>query len=109
MGQEALQGALELLVLKALSRGPKEGMHGFGIAVYIQQVSEDLLRVEEGSLYPALHRMDQAGLVQAAWGLTENKRKARYYKLTAAGRKQLEREQASWQQTAAAVAAFLQA
>ncbi|MGH9394405.1 MAG: PadR family transcriptional regulator [Terriglobales bacterium] len=109
MGQEALQGALELLVLKALSRGPREGMHGFGIALYIEQVSEELLRVEEGSLYPALHRMAQAGLVSATWGLSENRRRARYYRLSAAGRRELERASTAWQQTAAAVATVLRA
>lgn len=107
MGTEALQGALPLLVLKTLSRGPKDGMHGFGIAVHIQAVSQELLRVEEGSLYPALHRMEQAGWIRANWGLTENRRRARYYRLTPAGKKRLEQEEHSWQQVNSAVAAFL--
>lgn len=108
MGTEALQGTLALLVLKALSRS-REGMHGFGIATYIQQVSSELLRVEEGSLYPALHRMEQAGWIAAAWGTTENKRRARYYRLTAAGRRQLEQEVKSWRQVTGAVARVLEA
>ncbi|MGH9481536.1 MAG: PadR family transcriptional regulator [Terriglobales bacterium] len=107
MGAEALQGALALLVLKTLSRAPKAGMHGFGIAVHIQAGSQELLRVEEGSLYPALHRMEQAGWIRASWGRTENQRRARYYRLTPAGRKRLEQEQRSWQQVTSAVAAFL--
>ncbi|HUX66694.1 MAG TPA: PadR family transcriptional regulator [Terriglobales bacterium] len=109
MGTDALQGALALLVLNSLSRGPQAGMHGFGIAEHIQQVSQEHLRVEEGSLYPALHRMEQAGWVQASWGLTENRRRARYYRLTAAGRKQLAREEKTWRHVTAAVAGVLEA
>lgn len=108
MGTDALQGSLALLVLKALSRGPAAGMHGFGIASYVQQVSDDLLRIEEGSLYPALHRMEVEGWVSASWGVTENKRRARYYKLTAAGRRELARQTQSWRQVTGAVAAVLE-
>ncbi|MGH9477055.1 MAG: PadR family transcriptional regulator [Terriglobales bacterium] len=109
MGTENLQGALELLVLQTLERGPEEGMHGFGIAEHVLTVSETLLRVEEGSLYPALHRMEQHGWIVATWGLTANKRRARYYRLRPAGRRELVRQRGDWKQTAAAVAAFLEA
>ena len=86
---DVLQGTLDLLVLKTLARGP---MHGYGIAVHIQQVSEEVLRVEEGSLYPALHRIEQAGWISSEWGVSDNNRRAKYYRLTAAGRKQLAAE-----------------
>lgn len=101
---DILQGTLALLVLKTLQMGP---MHGWGITLHIQQISNDILRVEEGSLYPALHRMEQAGWVSAGWGLSENNRRARYYQLTAAGRKQLTQEEESWQQLTGAVALVL--
>lgn len=101
---DILQGTLALLVLKTLQMGP---MHGWGITLHIQQISNDILRVEEGSLYPALHRMEQAGWVSAGWGLSENNRRARYYRLTAAGRKQLTQEEESWQQLTGAVALVL--
>ena len=91
---DVLQGTLALLVLKTLSRG---AMHGYGITLHIQRVSNDLLRVEEGSLYPALHRMEQDGWIAAEWRATENNRRARYYELTAKGRKQLEQEEKDWQ------------
>lgn len=107
MGTEALQGALELLVLKAVSRGPSGGLHGFGIALAVQQGSEELLRVEEGSLYPALHRMERQGWLRAAWGRTENGRRARYYRLTAVGRRELNRQLGEWRRVQGAVAAFL--
>ena len=97
---DLLQGTLALLVLKTLARGP---MHGYGITLHIQQVSEDILRVEEGSLYPALHRMEQDGWVSAEWGMSENNRRARYYRLTAAGRKQLTAEEQNWQRLTQAV------
>ncbi len=91
---DILQGTIALLLLKTLaSRG---SMHGYAITSHIQQVSADMLRVEEGSLYPALHRMEQEGLVRAAWGTTEKNRQARFYTLTAAGRKQLAQEEESW-------------
>ena len=101
---DILQGTLALLVLKTLQMDP---MHGWGITLHIQQISNDILRVEEGSLYPALHRMEQAGWVSAEWGVSENKRRARYYRLTAAGRKQLAHEEASWHQLTGAVALVL--
>jgi transcriptional regulator len=92
--QEAFQGSLPLLILKILvHRGP---LHGYGITVRIQEVSEDLLRVEEGSLYPALHRMEEAGWIKAKWLTTENKRRARVYEITADGRKRLETEEKRW-------------
>lgn len=102
---DLLQGTLALLVLKSLSRGP---MHGYGITLHIQMVSKDFLRVEEGSLYPALHRMEQEGLVSAEWASTENNRRARYYRLTADGRKQLAEEEKNWAQLTHAVSRFLQ-
>ena len=87
---DALQGTLDLLVLKTLSRGPQ---HGYGIAAHVQAVSGDILRVEEGSLYPALHRMEQAGWIAAEWQITANNRRARLYRLTRAGHKRLSDEQ----------------
>src|ERR1700722_12614548 len=88
MAKNDLQGALELLVLKTLSQ--IGSLHGYGIVLHIQRASDDLLRVEEGSLYPALHRMEQNGWIRSEWALTETNRKAKYYELTAAGRKQLQ-------------------
>jgi transcriptional regulator len=89
-----LQGTLDLLVLKTLAQ--VDSMHGYGIVLHIQTASNELLHVEEGSLYPALHRMEQDGWVRAEWRTTEKNRQARYYALTAAGRRQLAREQESW-------------
>jgi PadR family transcriptional regulator, regulatory protein PadR len=91
---DILQGTLGLLVLKAIAAQGK--MHGYSIMSFIQTVSNDSLRVEEGSLYPALHRMTQDGWLKAEWGTTETNRKARFYSVTAAGRKQLEQEEESW-------------
>jgi PadR family transcriptional regulator PadR len=91
---DVLQGTLGLLVLKALSAQGR--MHGYAITSHIQRVSSDLLRVEEGSLYPALHRMAQDGWLKAEWGTTENNREAKFYTITAAGRRQLEVEEESW-------------
>ena len=91
---DILQGTLALLVLKTLSAQGR--MHGYAITAHIQRASADLLRVEEGSLYPALHRMEQEGLVRAEWGVTEKNRQARFYRLTAAGRRRLAAEEASW-------------
>jgi transcriptional regulator len=102
---DVLQGTLVLLVLKTLARG---SMHGYGITLHIQRVSRDALRVEEGSLYPALHRMEQDGWISAAWGTSENNRRARYYQLTAKGRKQLAAEEESWARLTQAVASVLQ-
>jgi len=101
---DVLQGTLDLLILKTLTRGP---MHGYGITVHIQRVSDDVLRVEEGSIYPALHRMEQEGWIKAQWGTSENNRRARYYELTSSGRKQLGEEQRNWEQLTHAVASIL--
>ena len=90
---DALQGTLDLLVLKTLSRGPH---HGYGIAADIQDISGDMLRVEEGSLYPALHRMEHLGWIRAEWDTTENNRRARMYTLTRAGEKRLAEELEKW-------------
>src|SRR3954466_6636401 len=90
---DLLQGTLDLIVLKSLSWG---AMHGFGLARWIQRTTEDVLQVEEGSLYPSLYRMENRGWIRAEWALTENGRRAKYYKLTAAGRKQLRAELESW-------------
>jgi transcriptional regulator len=89
-----LQGTVELLILKTLSWGP---MHGYGIASWIESVTSDALRVEEGSLYPALYRMAGKGWITAEWGLSENNRRAKYYRLTASGRRQLQRETRDWE------------
>ena len=91
---DILQGTLVLLVLKTLASHKR--LHGYAITMHIQHVSADLLRVEEGSLYPALHRMEQQGWLRSEWGVTEKNREARFYALTAAGRKQLAQEEASW-------------
>ena len=109
MGRESagcLQGALDLLVLRTLDGRGR--MHGYAITLHIQSRSGDVLRIEEGSLYPALHRMEQAGWIKADWGATENNRRARYYTLTAAGRNQLAAEQDKWMTVAGAVARFLE-
>jgi len=99
--QEGFQGSLALLILKILARrGP---LHGYGITVRIQEASEDVLRVEEGSLYPALHRMEEAGWIEAKWLTTENKRRARVYEITADGRRQLDAEEKRWMAVNAAV------
>jgi PadR family transcriptional regulator, regulatory protein PadR len=102
---DVLQGTLTLLVLKTLAR---RAMHGYAMTLHIQRVSNDALRVEEGSLYPALHRMEQDGWIRAEWGVSENGRRARYYELTAKGRKRLEEEEKTWQQLTQAVASVLQ-
>lgn len=101
-----LQGSLDLLVLKTLSWQP---MHGFGIARWIQRLTDDALQVEEGSLYPALYRLENRGLVKAEWGLTENNRRAKYYRLTAAGRRRLAQEAETWSRFTMAVAKVLRA
>ena len=98
---EVLQGTLDLLVLKTLdSMGP---MHGFGIALRIQQVSEDLLQLNQGTLYPALLRLEQRGWITSKWGISDNNRKAKFYALTRAGRKQLEEETESWDRMSAVI------
>src|SRR3954469_23742254 len=103
---DLLQGTLDLIVLKALSWGP---MHGFGLARWIQQTTEDVLQVEEGSLYPALYRMENRGWIKAQWALTENGRRAKYYTLTAAGRRQLVAESRSWNEMAGAMTKIMTA
>lgn len=90
---EMLRDTLDMLILKTLQRG---GMHGYGIAEFIEQRSESVLRVEEGALYPALHRLEVRGLLAAKWGVSENNRRAKYYSLTAAGRRQLEADATRW-------------
>jgi PadR family transcriptional regulator, regulatory protein PadR len=105
MAKNDLQGTLELLVLKTLSRMGE--LHGYGIVVHIQRASDELLSVEEGSLYPALHRMEQNGWIVSQWALTETKRKAKYYKLTAAGRKQLQGAERNFEQLVKGVRAIL--
>src|SRR6516162_2059451 len=99
---DILQGTLALLILKTLASGQR--MHGYAITAHVQRVSEQLLRVEEGSLYPALHRMEQEGWVRADWGKTEKNRDARFYSLTAGGRKQLMQEKESWKRLTEGVA-----
>src|SRR5260370_40548566 len=101
---DVLQGTLDLLVLKTLSRGPQ---HGYGIAAHIHDVSDDALRVEEGSLYPALHRMEQAGWVAAEWQTTAHHRRARLYRLTRAGHKRLDEEQEKWERLTRALGKVL--
>ena len=103
--QDSLQGSLPVLVLKILSRrGP---LHGYGITAQIEGISDEILRVEEGSLYPALHRMEEAGWIKAKWLTTENTRRARVYEITALGRKQLEEQESRWREVTAAVAHVL--
>jgi PadR family transcriptional regulator PadR len=104
MARDTLQGTLDLLVLKTVARGPE---HGYGITCHILAASDRQLRVEEGSLYPALHRMEAAGLIKAEWKSSENNRRARYYSLTRAGQKRLAHELETWRQHTAAVIAFL--
>jgi transcriptional regulator len=97
---DLLQGTLDLLILKTLSLGPQ---HGWGVAQRIQQVSRNLLQVNQGSLYPALYRLQRQGWINSSWKVTENNRRARYYALTAAGRRQLAAERESWERLSAAV------
>jgi transcriptional regulator len=101
---DVLQGTLDLLVLKTLSWGPA---HGYDIARWIQHVTGDVLRIEEGSLYPALHRLEKRGWIQSEWGLSENNRRAKYYRMTARGRQQLRTESSTWNTFAEAVAKVL--
>lgn len=100
-----LQGTLAMLVLRALARGP---LHGYGITTAIHRVSHELLRVEEGSLYPALHRMEEAGWIGSEWGETETGRRARFYSISSRGRKELEREKAEWARLIKGVSLVLQ-
>jgi|SRR5579863_4512188 PadR family transcriptional regulator PadR len=99
-----LQGTLDALILKTLSRGPR---HGYAIARWLEEATEDALQIEEGSLYPALYRMERRGWIEAEWGLSELNRKAKFYRLTAAGRSQLEAETAQWESFTAAVGKVL--
>jgi transcriptional regulator len=102
---DILQGTLALLVLKTLASNRR--MHGYAITVHLQQLSSDLLRIEEGSLYPALHRMEQQGWLRSEWGLTERNREARFYSITPKGRKQLAQEEKSWSKLTEGVARVL--
>ena len=97
---ELLQGTLDMLILRTLANAP---MHGFGVSVRLQQVSRDVMRVNQGSLYPALHRLERRGWIQAEWGNSENNRRARFYTLTRSGRKRLDAEAENWERLAAAV------
>jgi transcriptional regulator len=97
---DLLQGTLDLLILKALALGP---MHGFGISVWLRQVSQEVLQVEQGSLYPALYRLVQRGWISSQWGFSENNRKARFYSLTPVGRRQLAQETSEWERLSTAV------
>jgi PadR family transcriptional regulator PadR len=102
---DLLQGTLDLLILKTLAL---EAIHGWGIAQRIQQVSRDVLQVGQGSLYPALHRLERKGLISSDWRSTENNRRAKYYELTRAGRRQLEKELSEWQRLSGAIALVLE-
>jgi len=101
-----IQGTLDLLVLQTLSGGPN---HGYGIAMRIHQLSDDVLRIEEGSLYPALYRLEQKGLIDSEWRVTENNRNAKFYKLTRKGRREADAERESWVRLSGAVARVLRA
>jgi transcriptional regulator len=103
---DLIQGTLEMLVLKALVRGP---LHGFAVAEWIHQTSRQLLKVEEGALYPALHRLELRGLLEAQWGSSENNRRAKFYQLTVEGKKRLAAESNRWARLSAAVAFVMQA
>jgi len=98
------QGTLDLLILRTLALAPQ---HGWGISERIQQISSDVLQVQQGSLYPALHRLERRGWIKARWGISQNSRRAKYYELTRAGRKQLETEAGAWRKLSAAVAQVL--
>jgi PadR family transcriptional regulator, regulatory protein PadR len=103
--KDQLSGTLDLLILKTLAQaGPT---HGYGIVLYIQRVSDNLLRVEEGSLYPALHRIEETGWITSEWRTSKNNRRAKYYRLTPAGRKQVAREEQSWERVVQGVASIL--
>lgn len=102
---DLLQGTLDLLILRTLTNGPK---HGWAVSERIQQISQDVLQVNQGSLYPALHRLEQQAWIKAEWGTSELGRRARFYRLTAAGRKQLERETEDWARLSTAIGRVLQ-
>src|SRR5215203_2453227 len=103
---DLLQGTLDLLVLKSLALGP---LHGLGVSHRIEQITKGTFKVKPGSLFPALHRMEEAGWLQASWGESENNRRAKYYRLTAAGRRQLEAETEDWQRISVAISSALKA
>jgi transcriptional regulator len=103
---DLLQGTLDVMILKALSWGP---MHGFGVAKWIRLTTEEVLQIEDSALYPALHRMEHRGLIDADWGLTENKRRAKYYTLTTKGRQQLRTRVSSWDRYSSAVSKVIHA
>jgi transcriptional regulator len=103
---DLLQGTLDVMILKALSWG---AMHGFGVAKWIRATTDDVLQIEDSALYPALHRMEHRGLISADWGLTENKRRAKYYTLTTKGRQQLRARASSWDRYSSAVSKVLHA
>jgi transcriptional regulator len=105
MSKNDLQGSLDLLVLKTLAQRGR--LHGYGIVLHIQRASDELLQVEEGSLYPALHRMEQGGWISSEWGLTETNRKAKFYRMTATGRKQLQEAEESFDQLVKGIRAML--
>jgi PadR family transcriptional regulator, regulatory protein PadR len=102
---DLLRDTLDMLILKTLTRGP---MHGYGIAEYIHTTTDDVLRVEEGALYPALHRLELRGLLDSEWGTSENNRRAKYYRLTAAGRKHLAQETVHWNRMSSAIGRILE-
>ena len=104
MSERLLPGTLELLILKAVSLGSE---HGYGILLRIEAISDQALKIEQGALYPALYRLEHEGRLESEWGVSDNNRRAKFYRLTAAGRKQLRDETASWQRFAAAIAAAL--
>src|SRR5918992_434319 len=103
---ELLQGTLDLLILKAISLGP---LHGYGVLLRIQQMSRDKLQIQQGSLYPALYRLEHQGLITSEWGESENRRKAKYYRLTAAGRRRFKEETAYWRRFSEAIGFALEA
>src|SRR5438093_2040894 len=102
---ELVQGTLDMLILRTLKRGP---LHGYGIAQFIRQMVDEVLRVEEGSLYPALHRLELDGMLDSEWGVSDNNRRAKYYRLSARGRKQLAQEAINWNRVAGAIARVMQ-
>src|SRR5690242_4879459 len=103
---DILQGTLDMLILKAVSLGP---LHGYGVLLRIQQISQNRLLIQQGSLYPALYRLEHQGLITSEWGESENKRKAKYYRLTAAGRRRLKEETAYWRRFSEAIGFALDA
>src|SRR5204863_7125467 len=102
---DLIQGTLDMLILKAVSLGP---LHGYGVLLRIQQISRNRLEIQQGSLYPALYRLEHQGFIESEWGESDNKRKARFYRLTAAGRRQLQQETRDWNRMADIIAGILQ-